>query len=319
MDERPRAVNSGAVNPGALDPGAVDLHHGVHNVLSPPTPSNPLSLFFLAFKAAVACALVLVIDGWTGNPDHVSSTFVAVVSVSPVVAMGIRRSFQHAMGGVIGGLWGGLGLWLGLDLVLGIPLAVGLTILTARRLGFDHVAASFTALFVQAVPFGGPAETLGVRFLAIGTATLSAFVANLLVSAVAYRSIFQRRLRFAEATVSALLTRAAEEGPSVARQGFPVLSVLEDEIEQARGELRLRRSRETEAWLGGLAERAANLRRLLHLVLDLVYRLEEEKLPPDAMQDWLRWLVHAGGEEPTVTPALRPTTQRIRALGQTLR
>jgi hypothetical protein len=42
------------------------------------------------------------------------------------------------------------------------------------------------------------------------------------------------------------------------------------------------------------------LRRLLHLVLDLVYRLEEEGLPADSMQEWLRWLLQEGGSEPEV-------------------
>jgi hypothetical protein len=290
-------------------------------VLGPPLPRNPQSRLFLAAKAGAACAIALMLDHLTGNPDHVTSTFVAVLSVSPVVLMGLRRSLDQVMGSFVGGIWGGGAMAIGLGPDIGIPLAVGLSVLSAFGLGFGHgyTAAAFTALFVQAVPFGGPLETLGVRFLAVGTATVSAFAVNVLLSAAAYRSIFRRRVRFAEATVSSLLVRAVEEGPTVVQAGFPMVVALEAELASALGELRLRRSRETAAWLAGLAEHVASLRRLLHLVFELSYRLEEEGLPKGAMKPWLNWLVHAGGQEPEVHAALAVTTRRIRELGKTLR
>lgn len=298
-----------------------DEHRGAVAVLGPPWPRNPLSRLFLAAKATAACGLALLADAVTGNPDHVTSTFVAVLAVSPVVLMGLRRSLDQVVGSLVGGAWGTAALLAGLGLGGGIPLAVGAAVLTAFLLGFErgYTVAAFTALFVQAVPRGSPLETLEVRLLAVATAAASAFAVNVALSAAAYKSIFRRRLRYAEATASALLVRAAEQGPAVARAGFPVLATLEEEILLALEELRWRRARGTETWLLGILERVRTLRRLLHLVLDLVYRLDEEGLPGDAMQPWLRWLIGEGGREPEVPPPLVAATRRIRALGKTLR
>ncbi len=296
-------------------------HLGAVAVLGPPLPRNRQRWFFLALKSAVACLMALAIDRWTGNPDHVTSTFVAVLCVSPVVLMGLRKSLDQVGGSLIGGVSGTLTVLLPLGMFFGIPLAVGSAVLLSFALGFGrgYTVAAFSALFVQAVPWGTPIDTLEVRLLAVATGAVAAFAVNLLVSSMAYRGIFRRRLRFAEATVSALLVRAAEQGPQVVRAGFPVLADLERELGLASDELRLRRSKETHEWIEGLADRAGRLRRLLHLVLDLEYRIEEEQLPRDAVQDWLRWLVHEGGDEPALPEPLIPSARRIRRLGRLLR
>ena len=294
-------------------------HRGALAILGPRPPRLPFRHFFLAGKAAAACAVALLIDGWTGNPDHVSSTFVAVLAVSPVVLMGLRRSFDQIVGSGLGGLLGAGAMLAGLELGVGIPLAVGLSILASFALGFGrgYTVAAFSALFVQAVPWGDVFSTLEVRLLAVTTAVVSAFIVNTVISAAAYESIFRRRYRLAQAAVSSLLVRAAEQGPAVVQEGFPMLATLEYELDLAIGELRWRRA--TDSCVFHLRERVGLLRRLLHLVLDLVYRLEEEELPPDSLQPWLQWLIARGGEEPEVPEALKPTTQRIRRLGRSLR
>ena len=296
-------------------------HLGSISVLGPPLPRNPWSRLFLAGKAAAACALALGFDSLTGNPDHVTSTFVAVLSISPVVLMGLRRSFEQIAGSLIGGICGTAAALAGLGAGSGIPLAVGAGILISFLIGFGrgYPVAAFSALFVQAVPRGEPLATLEVRLLAVASAALAAFLVNTLVSAVAYRSIFRRRLRYAEATVSKLLVKAAAEGPQTVRAGFPVIAELETQLGTARAELRFRRAQSSAAWLAGISYRAGVLRRLLHLVLDLSYLLEEAGLPPDAAQDWLRWLVAPGSTEPTVPRPLAETTRRIRRIGRTLR
>lgn len=299
---------------------APSSHLGALTVLGPPLPRNPWSRVFLAGKAAAACALALAFDAWTGNPDHVTSTFVAVLSITPVVMLGLRRSFEQVIGSLIGGACGTAAALSGLAITGGLPLAVGTSILLCFLVGFGrgYPVAAFSALFVQAVPRGGPIETLEVRLLAVATAALSAFIVNTLVSSVAYRGIFRRRLRFAEATVSKLLVEAAEHGPEAVRAGFPLIAELETQLEIARAELELRRSRAAALWLAGLSGRAGVLRRLLHLVLDLSYLLEEADLPEGGAQQWLRWLVHPGGAEPEVPEPLRETTRRIRRIGRTL-
>ncbi|MEM7352820.1 MAG: aromatic acid exporter family protein [Acidobacteriota bacterium] len=296
-------------------------HLGAITVLGPPVPRNPWSRFFLAGKAAAACALALFFDALTGNPDHVTSTFVAILSISPVVLMGLRRSAEQVVGSLIGGLCGTAAGLLGLDFRIGIPLAVGAAILVCFAVGFDrgYLVAAFSAMFVQAVPRGEPLETFEVRLLAVATAAVAAFLVNTLVSSVAYRSIFRRRLRYAEASVSKLLVAAAEHGPTAVRPGFALLGELEEQLQAARDELHWRRSRATASWLSGISYRTAVLRRLLHHVLDLSYLLEEEGLPPDGAQAWLRWLVHSGGSEPEVPTTLEETARRIRLIGRTLR
>ena len=283
-------------------------------------PRNPVSRVFLAGKAAAACALALLIDALTGNPDHVTSTFVAVLSVSPVVLMGLRRSFEQVAGSLIGGLWGTAAALAGIYAGIGIPLAVGAGILSCFLIGFGrgYPVAAFSALFVQAVPWGDPLATLEVRLLAVATAAVAAFLVNVLVSSIAYRNIFRRRLRYAEATVSKLLIAAAETGPQAVRAGFPMLGELEEQLQAARDELHWRRAEATDSWLAGISYRAGVLRRLLHLVLDLSSLLEENGRPPDAAQPWLRWLIASGGTEPEVPPILAGTTRRIRRIGQTL-
>ncbi len=299
-----------------------------------------MSRLFLAGKAAAVCALALALDTLSGNPDHVTSTFVAVLSVSPVVLMGLRRSFAQVVGSLLGGLWGTAAALAGLPLIAGIPAAVGAAILSCFLVGFGrgYTVAAFSALFVQAVPRGEPLATLEVRLLAVATAVLAAFVVNVLVSSIAYRNIFRRRLRYAEATVSKLLVAAAERGPLAVRPGFPELAELEAQLDLARSELRWRSairrltgrgadargafragSRQGASWLAGVSYRTGVLRRLLHLVLDLSYLLEEHGLPPDAAQPWLRWLVCPGGDEPEVPEPLAGTTRRIRRIGHTLR
>ncbi|MEM7585172.1 MAG: hypothetical protein AAF560_17415 [Acidobacteriota bacterium] len=295
-------------------------HRGAVEVLGPPLPRNPWSRVFLASKAAAACALALIFDTWTGNPDHVTSTFVAVLSISPVVLMGLRRSFEQVVGSLIGGVCGTIAALLGLAILAGVPLAVGISILLCSAIGFGHgyLVAAFSALFVQVVPWGTPGETLEVRLLAVATAAAAAFLVNTLVSSIAYRSIFRRRLAFAEATVSKLLIDASEQGPLAVRAGFAQLSELAAQLQAARAELRFRRSEDTALWLAAISYRIDVLRRLLHYVLDLSYLLDEAGLPPDAAQDWLRWLVRAGGTEPEVPEVLAETTRRIRRIGQTL-
>lgn len=302
-------------------PEAEDRHLGAVAILGPPLPKNPWRPVFLAAKAAAACLLSLLLDRLTGNPDHVTSTFVAVLCVSPVVLMGLRRALDQVAGSVAGGVSGLAAMVAGLPPLIGVPAGVGAGILLCFVLGFGrgYPVAAFTALLVQLVPRGGPLASLEIRLLAVATGAASAFLVNVLVSSAAYRNIFRRRLRFAEATVSSLLVAAGERGPQVVRAGFPAIAELERELALAGEELGWRRSAETRSWIAGLERRAADLRRLLHLVLDLVYRLEEEGLPPDAVQKWLRWLVRRGGEEPAVPAAVAPSTRRIRRLGRTLR
>ena len=63
---------------------------------------------YLAVKAALACLVTLLLDRAIGNPDHVSSTFVAVLCVSPLLIVGLRQGLSQLAGSALGGVWGTL-------------------------------------------------------------------------------------------------------------------------------------------------------------------------------------------------------------------
>ena len=267
----------------------------------------------MSLKAGLAAGAALLIDQLTGNPDHVSSTFIAVVCVSPVVLIGLRRAWDQVMGSAIGGTCGTLAASADLPLELGIPLAVGVGVLLCFLTGFGegYLLASFAALFVQAVPFGAPMTTLGIRALAVGTGGVSGLVINLVVSSFAYRSIFTRRLRVADATVQRLLLRAAEEGPESARRGLPYLLGLSSELAAARRELEWRR--DSVAWVDPLQHRLDRLQRLLHLLIDLGDLSAHHEVERHRVIGYLDALVH-GRPTPLLPEAFRPTTSRLEAL-----
>ena len=268
----------------------------------------------------MAAGLALAIDHWTGNPDHVSSTFIAVVCVSPVVLIGIRRARDQVMGSAIGGTCGTLAALAGLPPELGIPAAVSAGVLICFQAGFGqgYLLASFAALFVQAVPFGLPIATLGIRALAVCTGALSGLLINVVVSSFAYRSIFTRRLRDAESAVAHLLHRAVDEGPGIAKSGFPYLLGLGQELDAARHELELRQ--EPLAWADELRDRLDRLEGLLHVTAELDALTCHHGLPQDAARSALQRAI--GGEEQGVSEAqatalpaeLKPILDRLRHL-----
>ena len=287
-----------------------------------PLPRNPWSRFFLGLKVGLATAIALGIDHLTGNPDHVSSTFIAAVCVSPVVLIGLRRARDQVVGSAIGGTWGTLLALGGAPPELGIPLATGLGVLCCFLFGFGegYLLATFAALFVQAVPFGDPWSTLGIRGLAVGTGALSGLAVNVGVSAFAYRSIFRRRLIFADSKVARTLWRATHESLGLAREPIPYLNNLNQELESVRREMEWRG--ESLEWIDRHRDDLQNLRRLIHLVCDLdelirEYRetltLDPSSDPERGLQQWLRqWL--QGQESPDrsgLPTALNGTLDRL--------
>ena len=279
-----------------------------------PLPRNRWSRLFLALKAGLAAGLALAFDHLTGNPDHVSSTFIAVVCVSPVVLIGLRRARDQVMGSAIGGTCGTLAALAGLSPELGIPIAVSVGVLLCFAAGFGegYLLASFAALFVQAVPFGSPIPTLGIRGLAVCTGALSGLVINVLVSALAYRSIFTRRLRDAESAVAHLIQQALEQGLGVARSGLPYLLGLSQELDAARQELELRK--DPAEWADALRDRLQCLVQLLRLMLELEDQARYHDLPPSAATEALKRAIR---EASTATDhsraAERPNDSEARA------
>ena len=97
------------------------------------TPPDP--------KAAIReQALALGFDALTGNPDHVTSTFVAVLSVSPVVLMGLKRSLEQVCGSLLGGVCGTAAALAKAGLqVVAVDEVTGFPELLCHELGVLHV------------------------------------------------------------------------------------------------------------------------------------------------------------------------------------
>lgn len=272
---------------------------------------------FLALKSALACGVALGLDSLTGNPDHVSSTFVAILCLTPMVWLGLRRAGEQVLGAVVGCLCAAGCLWLRLPIELGVPVAVGgatLGWMMLRRgpLGSGFAAAAFTALFVQLVPFGDIGETLGVRGLAVLTGAVSGFVVNITVSGYVSRSIFDRRLALVRTHVEAHLNTAIRGGPEAVQEVFAALGAVDRELGTAIEELAMRRAPDRHH----LRERRRELRALRHLVhvaAEVHYLILAQPDPEAAEAQVLAELEGAtnGGSGP-----LRAAIERLQAAKQ---
>ena len=268
---------------------------------------------FLAAKAALACLAALLLDRLVGNPDSVSSTFVAVLCVSPVVMMGLRQAGSNLVGSVLGGIWGALALQLDLPALVGVPGAVGLAILTAyaARVPGGYPVAAFTALYLILVPRETPLDTLGVRLLAVSSGAVAGFVVNLVISAISYRDIFRDRMRLAERKIHNLVGAAVRQGPDAAESGFALLADLQGVLGQALEELRWRRAWTTHAEIQEMWSRVEHLRFLLHLASNVGYIVQDQGLEETEIAPLLTWIEGPAGPAPEVPQPLRAPVGRI--------
>lgn len=267
-----------------------------------PQLSNPL---FIVLKATLACAVALLVDHWLGNPDHVSSTFVAVLCISPTVLIGLRNAWAQIMGSLVGGVWGVSWLFLvdrfNFPILIGLPPAVGLAIASTFLLNIrsGYPVAAFTALFMVAVPQNTPVLTFEIRFLALFVAALSSFVINALVSAMLYKSIYARRVNKVEGFIEDSLLAVFKGNQGLADQGFSLINVLQQQLRNTLAELKMRHAWKLYEDIHQLLARSQKLSYLLHLVLDLQYLCQEEQIDPETVVPFIHWLL-----EPETKPFL---------------
>ncbi len=227
--------------------------------------------FFLALKAGLATLVALALDRLTGNPDHLSAAFVAVLCAAPTVLIGLRRAALQLLGSLVGGVLGTVVVLGGVPPLVGVPAAVALSVwVMLRRAPLAYPVAAFSVLTVGLIPRGTPSETLLVRLVAVASAAVAGTVVNLVVSGFSYRNVFERRLRRAEAAVLARLARSGE-GAGALQPGFQLLAALDEELSAALAELQARRSVQTRARLEALRGAVESLRVTLHLACDLHY------------------------------------------------
>jgi hypothetical protein len=272
-------------------------------------------LLFLAAKALLACLVTLQLDGLLGNPDHVSSTFVAVLSVAVVALAGLRQGATQLLGSALGGVWGTCATLAGLPPLAGVPLAVGLAVVTAfaARAGSAYPIAAFTALYLILVPQGTPLATLGIRMLAVTSGVVGGLVVNVVVSALFYRGIYERRLAAVEDEVRALLPAAVRDGLDAAEGGFARLAALQGDLDAALQELRWRRAWRTHAAIRDMWWRVEKLRTLLHLASHVGWLVASEGVDASAVAPLVEWLRAPSGPAPAVPEALEDAVRRLQA------
>lgn len=251
--------------------------------------SNPL---FIVLKALLACAVALSLDQLLGNPDHVSSTFVAVLCISPTVLIGLRNAWAQVLGSLVGGLWGTWAALLGLPFEVGVPLAVAASVASSfvLKISTGYPVAAFTALFVILVPRETPIATFETRLLALGIAGISSFLINAAVSAMLYRSIYHRRLHKLEHFVFNSLPAVLHGNRQLADSGFSLLATLQQQLRQTLQELSLRRAWKTHAEIERMLQRTQHLTYLLHLVWDLAYLHAEAGVALEESDGFLAWV-----------------------------
>ncbi|MEZ0371677.1 MAG: aromatic acid exporter family protein [Candidatus Sericytochromatia bacterium] len=251
--------------------------------------TNP---FFMALKAVPACAIALALDQLLGNPDHVTSTFVAVLCMSPTVLIGVRNAWAQVIGSLVGGLWGTLANLLGVDAMIGLPLAVGAAIGStfALRISEGYPVAAFTALFMILVQQATPIDTFETRFLALFIAAVSSFVVNAGVSALIYRRIYRERLDKVECFVFDSFLPVIEGDLDRADQGFELLGILQGQLRNTLAELALRRAWKTHDELKPMLVRTQRLNYLLHLVWDLAWLFREQEVPQHEVVAFIGWI-----------------------------
>lgn len=275
---------------------------------------NLIGVFFLSFKAAIACFLALVLNHAVGNPDHVSSTFIAVLTVSPIVLLGIRRAIEGFVDSVVGGLWGTLANLLSLSIWSGVPIAVFLAIISSflLKMPLGYPVAAFTALYVVIVPWGDPLMTFQVRLVAVLTGAFSGLLANLLISAMLYRKILNRQLNQVEQSIREILPHTVTNGVDMrAEESFAALAALQGEVKLALEELRWRKSKEVETKITSMWWRIENLRYLLHLTCGLGYGIQEGTFQKDKLVDFIGWLKEPIGEPPETSPETQVMVLKI--------
>lgn len=279
--------------------------------------SNPA---FIVLKAALACAIALLLDTLLDNPDHVTSTFVAVLCITPTVLIGVRNAWSQIASSLIGGVWGMLSNLLALTPLLGLPLAVGAAIASAfaLRVGAGYPVAAFTALLMILVPQGTPIETFNTRFLALFIAAISSFVVNAGVSAMLYRRTYKARLAKVENFVFDSLLPVIEGDQALADQGFDLLSILQGQLRNTLAELKLRRAWKTYHKIQPMLVRTQRLNYLLHLIWDLAYLLREEGVPQHEVAAFIAWIRKPDPDHfPFLPDALLGVQKRIvHVLGQ---
>lgn len=281
----------------------------------------------LTLKAATAAALGALLAHLTKVPDALSSSFIALVCVTPSAYAGLRRGIEQLGGAVIAGAITALmfAIW---PYAHGDPhvaivvfASVAVTTGACLRLRWEggHLTAGFTTLYLTLLPFPDFATAMRVRLLAVLLGITAATVVNGAVSVVAARGILARRIRRARAAVAEPLrvtARACAEGAS--REGldaryalaFAVVVELRRDLGGLAREVTLPSRAAVRREAREAFETAARLEEVSHLGKHIALLLEDGDIPEApvaAALDEAASLVATGEGDPARIDAIAAT------------
>ena len=274
---------------------------------------------YRAGKVAAATFLALLGGELIGNPDRVTATFIAVLCCSPAVSIGLRQGITQLGASLVGGTLGVLCILAQVPVYLGVPIAVCLAVLSTAWSKFSKGTgvASFTALFVQLVPFGSPFETWWTRQEAVLLALVCAAIVNIFVSAAFYKNIFGKRLHKLEALIDSKLERALTEPLSIGAT-FGALAGFEAELEPALQELEIRRAWETKKCLDEYLAEARRLKKFINEIYRMGLLIEDHaSLSVSDAAPLICWTRNPAEHFPEVREEFREIALRLQQLVKT--
>lgn len=270
--------------------------------------SNP---FFLALKAALSSALAYALVSRLGIYDTLSAPFVALACTSPVVLVGLRQGAAQLFAAAVGGGAALAVLAVLPDAALALGLAMFVTLYAVHRLGLHDVflVAGFTVIYAYLLPDITADFAVEHRMMSLAVGVVSATIVNVVVSAGAYRKIFERRRKLVRAQVVEALerlvaaTRTGESAPHAFDDIFPVMWKLGGELGGAMKEGRWRPS--VQVQLEDLNEAVRLMALLCHLGKELGLLASVSDAQAKAMHPHLAALaaqLSRNAPEPTLPP-----------------
>ncbi len=203
-----------------------------------PLVANP---YFLTVKAALAAGLATLGCHLLGIPDLLSAAFVALLSVSPTLTSGLRRSGEQLVGAVGAGVLAALCTLLPLPVPLQVSLALLMSVGGAFLLGLGRVytVAGFSALYVVLIPGHQAFVTVEIRVAAVVLGALASLLVNAVVTAPFYPAVFGRRLSNLERLATQALQNAVTSGGAASLSAVEAAAQhltqeLKDALDEAR-------------------------------------------------------------------------------------
>jgi hypothetical protein len=183
----------------------------------PPRRFRLLDVQRMASKAAIACALAVLLARLVHNDDPLSAGFVALVCVAPSAYGGLKRGFEQLAASFVGALVATLFVLLLpsvrtsplMPLVIAPAMLVSLVVCLRFLSDSAYFTAGFSSLYVFIMPFATGVDSFQERMVAVACGVMAASCTNALAVMFMGPAIVLRRRSIArEAVAEALRARS---------------------------------------------------------------------------------------------------------------